>query len=359
MVLLATIFCRAADPTVAELMAGIQQRVAGYMNYQFTLEVESNSLYSVVFADTTGTTISESKWSQDIVSSRDIFRILSPESAEYPHTRRSFERYMKSDLLGEWELFYSCYFDGKKTSRFERNEDDINSLRNNYGFVAPGEQEQYYAPNIYDEILTMYLNGSPGYRRPINMNYTIQGTKQVDGRTVYVLFCQARGNDYRVEITGSPEFIILLYDCRVSGSDKIFKRVEITKIGQHEQIWYPASGSYHRGRVTPFCLPDMDFSFQVTGVESIPESEREMQLTWPAGTGVRDLVGGNSFNTPTDVERVKRVFDKKNRENVSIRHSPMRMLIIVGNVVLLGAILFLVVRHHYKGKTTRSAEGDE
>ena len=103
------------------LIAGHNQRIANYENLKFTLDVVSNSSYSVIYEDASAKTIARSQGDKNPVCSLDIFKIMRPNSSEYNYRWREFERYLENkDKTTELYSFYA--FDGKEFRSFKRSQ---------------------------------------------------------------------------------------------------------------------------------------------------------------------------------------------------------------------------------------------
>lgn len=292
----------AADVDARALAAGIEQRIDHCGNLKFAYTVRADGRTSL--EATPGRRVVMLP-AGDHVESNDVFKIMDSNRPDVSVPWRYWERRVRGSN-GEWILDRFVGFDGAQRRQFLRKE--TGEGRWHQGNIVPFDDPYSYEPNLFESVFLADINGLPQRADPthavsheLGNHLRVVARKEVQGRVVYSL--EGRNDryalDYKLDVIGSPDFLILRWDVKGAKDGKPYFLKEVRGLKEFEGRAYPAAGLYRQWAMGE--LPDINYEFTVTSIERLPESARDQWFPdWPPGTSVGDQVNNKAFDVPQD-----------------------------------------------------------
>jgi hypothetical protein len=296
------------DPDVAQLEEGIQRRQAAYEGLRFTLLVTTEEKRSPT------STLGENdpRLTNGVLQARDVFAVLGPQSEQSARRWRFWQRDVKN-ANGQWTLKRFVAFNGSQTNAFDRWPwwDRRPWYRvEPSGSAVPWEDWPEFEPNHFDSFLFLHINGhedrvpaSDDVRLLHLDSFHIVGRRRSNDGEVLTLLGKSSaefGVEYRVEMTGEPDFNILRWEARYAKQDdKLLLLYEAKELGEFKGVRYPAKGRYRQAGIGE--LHDARYDFEVVSVDALPDDAREHWLpAWPPSTIVRDQTESDDSEDAND-----------------------------------------------------------
>lgn len=291
------------DPDVAQLEEGIQRRQVAYEGLRFTLLVTTEEKRSPT------ATLGENdpRLTNGVLQARDVFAVLGPQSDLSARRWRFWQREIKN-AEGQWTMKRFVAFNGNQTNSFDRRpswDRRPSYLVEPAGSAVPWEDWPEFEPNHFDSFLFLHINGFEDRVVPASDDmrllhldrFHIVGRRRSKDWEVLRLLGKSSaefGVEYRVEMTGEPDFNVLRWEARYAKqNNEVLLLYEARELAEFNGVRYPAKGLFRQAGIGE--LHDVRYEFEVVSVDTTPDDARQHWLPpWPSSTIVRDQTKSNA-----------------------------------------------------------------
>lgn len=308
MLVTAAILCAtfSATPDLAALTDACQQQIASYRNLRFELDVKATFFAApIAILDAQGE-IAGSKASDDPplnVAGKETFEIVQPKQADQLAWRR-WERFEAGS--GRLLKFYAA--GERKSATYQAPPEVGPNADLGTGQLLPFTDNMQFSENVFDRFLSCNLQGIAQYddqdwslspQVPIVWEAP-QATRFLD-RDAYLLRGVNRNLNVQLEtiVLAPPQSLVVKRVFKMVDAEAPLETWEVTKLGQHGDLIYPAAGQMHQAQLE--FQRRVDYEFSVVKVEDLQPTDRLRAAwypAWPLGTAISDRVHQVQFEIP-------------------------------------------------------------